>query len=78
MPNKKRVCEVEVARTAKKAKLRLDELPWKEVKMPDRLGDVEGFFGLEEIDGVNVVANETGTVEFQVRWQMQMQLRVRH
>lgn len=66
MPNKKRGREAEAPKTAKKAKLRIDELQWKEVKMPDRLDDVEGFFGLEEIDGVDVVANEKGAVEFQV------------
>ncbi|EKG12791.1 RNA helicase ATP-dependent DEAD-box conserved site [Macrophomina phaseolina MS6] len=36
-------------------KVRLDSLKWKEVDMPDRLGDFEGFFGLEEIDDVDVV-----------------------
>ena len=50
--------------TAKKVKksipvvaenVRLDDLNWKEVSMPDRLEDMEGFFGLEEIDDVDVV-----------------------
>lgn len=36
-------------------KLRLESLQWKEVDMPDRLGDFEGFYGLEEIDDVDVV-----------------------
>lgn len=35
--------------------IRLDELAWKEVSMPDRLDDVEGFFGLEEVGNVDVV-----------------------
>ena len=35
--------------------VRLDELAWKEVSMPDRLDDVEGFFGLEEVGNVGVV-----------------------
>jgi len=43
----------------------LDELEWKEVDMPDRLDDVEGFFGLEEIEGVDV-AVEGGKVEYMV------------
>lgn len=76
MPNKKRAREVEAPKTSKKAKLRLDELQWREVKMPDRLDDVEGFFGLEEIDDVNVVANEAGTVEFQVRLFLRIRSRV--
>jgi ATP-dependent RNA helicase DDX24/MAK5 len=33
----------------------LDQLAWSEVPMPDRLDDVEGFFGLEEIEGVEVI-----------------------
>lgn len=35
--------------------------------MPDRLEDAEGFFGLEEIDGVDVVRpNGTGEIQFKV------------
>ncbi|PGH08201.1 ATP-dependent RNA helicase MAK5 [Blastomyces parvus] len=33
----------------------IDQLDWKEVALPDRLEDAEGFFGLEEIDGVDIV-----------------------
>ncbi|KAH8684452.1 DEAD/DEAH box helicase [Tricladium varicosporioides] len=33
----------------------LDALPWNEVKLPDMFEDAEGFFGLEEIDGVEVI-----------------------
>ncbi|KAF4543230.1 ATP-dependent RNA helicase mak5 [Lasiodiplodia theobromae] len=57
--------------TAKKSKttkpgekVRLENLQWKEVDMPDRLGDFEGFFGLEEIDDVDVV-REGDVVSFQ-------------
>ncbi|KAJ4298875.1 ATP-dependent RNA helicase [Kalmusia sp. IMI 367209] len=39
----------------KRRKIRLDDLQWKEVSMPDRLEDFEGFYGLEEIDDVAVV-----------------------
>lgn len=46
----------------------LDEINWKEVPMPDRLEDAEGFFGLEEIGGVDVIrANGTGEIQFKVR-----------
>lgn len=31
------------------------ELTWKEVTLPDRLEDAEGFLGLEEIEDVEVV-----------------------
>lgn len=41
----------------------LDALPWNEVEMPDMHDDAEGFFGLEEIEGVEVV-REGNTVRF--------------
>ncbi|SZF05563.1 unnamed protein product [Blumeria hordei] len=33
----------------------LDALPWNQVPLPDNIDDAEGFYGLEEIDGVNVI-----------------------
>ncbi|KAF2870313.1 P-loop containing nucleoside triphosphate hydrolase protein [Massariosphaeria phaeospora] len=49
-----------------KRRVRLDELQWKDVSMPDRLDDFEGFFGLEEIDDVDVVKDDTtGHMSFQ-------------
>jgi ATP-dependent RNA helicase DDX24/MAK5 len=46
-------------------KVRPDELQWKEVTLPDRLEDFEGFFGLEEIDDVVVEKDGvTGNVSF--------------
>ncbi|KAF2734425.1 DEAD-domain-containing protein, partial [Polyplosphaeria fusca] len=45
--------------------VRLEDLQWKEVALPDRLDDFEGFFGLEEIDDVHVVRDEeNGKVSF--------------
>lgn len=45
--------------------VRLDELQWKEVPMPDRLDDFEGFFGLEEVEDVDVIRDaETGKMSF--------------
>jgi len=41
----------------------LDALPWNEVEMPDMFEDAEGFFGLEEVEGVEVI-REGGTVKF--------------
>ena len=42
------------------------DLQWKLVDIPDNLGDYEGFYGLEEIDGVDVqIVN--GKTEFIVR-----------
>ncbi|KAJ9200327.1 hypothetical protein DTO166G4_3328 [Paecilomyces variotii] len=43
----------------------LDDLDWKAVALPDRLDDAEGFFGLEEIDGVDIVRPEgKGEIKF--------------
>ncbi|KAF2009438.1 DEAD-domain-containing protein [Aaosphaeria arxii CBS 175.79] len=51
---------------AKRQKVRLNELAWKDVDMPDRLDDFEGFYGLEEIDDVDVVRDETtGVISFE-------------
>ncbi|KAL2368323.1 ATP-dependent RNA helicase [Blastomyces gilchristii] len=45
----------------------IDQLDWKEVALPDRLEDAEGFFGLEEIDGVDIVRpTGNGEVKFKV------------
>lgn len=41
----------------------LDALRWNEVQLPDMFDDAEGFFGLEEIDGVEVVRSGD-TVQF--------------
>ncbi|KAI9874252.1 MAG: ATP-dependent RNA helicase, partial [Pleopsidium flavum] len=38
----------------------IDELKWSEVTLPDRFDDAEGFFGLEEIEGVEVVRPDGG------------------
>ncbi|SCW00641.1 LAFE_0C08702g1_1 [Lachancea fermentati] len=40
-----------------------NELKWKPVEIPDTLDDFEGFYGLEEIDGVDVKM-ENGKVQF--------------
>jgi len=45
----------------------VDELNWKEVAMPDRMEDATGFFGLEEIDGVDIIKQSGGEVQFKVR-----------
>lgn len=46
----------------------LDDLDWQTVQLPDRLGDVGGFFGLEEIDGVEIVRPKaSGPIKFKVR-----------
>lgn len=45
----------------------LDALPWAEVPVPDRFEDAEGFFGLEEIEDVEVVRDtDLGKLEYRV------------
>jgi ATP-dependent RNA helicase DDX24/MAK5 len=45
----------------------IDDLNWKEVTLPDKLDDFTGFFGLEEIEGVDVVRPEgKGDLRFKV------------
>ena len=47
--------------------VRIDDLNWKKVTLPDRIDNVEGFYGLEEIEGVDVVRPEGGgEVQFKV------------
>ena len=42
-----------------------DDLRWQEVTLPERLEDAEGFFGLEEIEDVEVIREEgTSQVKF--------------
>lgn len=39
----------------KKLKVAVDALPWNEAQLPDMFDDAEGFFGLEEVEGVEVI-----------------------
>lgn len=52
---------------AKTNAVSLDALHWTEVPLPDRFEDAEGFFGLEEIENVEVVRNaDLGKLEYRV------------
>lgn len=44
----------------------IDGLAWQEVAMPDRLEDVEGFMGMEEVDGVDVLRTDDGGLMYKV------------
>lgn len=46
--------------------VKVDNLNWKPVDIPDNLDDYQGFYGLEEIDGVDVKVSG-GNVEFVVK-----------
>lgn len=52
-----------VPTNVKKLPVALDALPWNEVEMPDMFEDAEGFYGLEEVDDVEVV-REGNKVQF--------------
>ena len=55
-----------LAAKREKRRVQLTDLGWKTVAMPDRLDDTEGFYGLEEIDDVDVVKDPTtGNITFQ-------------
>ena len=41
----------------------VDALPWNEVQMPEMFDDAEGFYGLEEVEGVEII-RDGGTVQF--------------
>lgn len=41
-----------------------DALKWQTAELPDMLNDAEGFFGLEEIDDVEVIKRPDNSVEF--------------
>ncbi|KAI0973437.1 ATP-dependent RNA helicase MAK5 [Xylaria arbuscula] len=44
--------------------VRVDSLPWSKAKLPDMFNDAEGFYGLEEVEGVEVVRGNNNIVEF--------------
>ncbi|KAJ5991157.1 hypothetical protein N7522_011364 [Penicillium canescens] len=46
----------------------VEDLNWKEVALPDRIEDATGFFGLEEIDGVDIIRGQGGgEVQFKAK-----------
>jgi ATP-dependent RNA helicase DDX24/MAK5 len=51
-----------------KNKVRAESLAWKDVALPDRLDDYEGFFGLEEVDDVEIIKDAgSGKVSFMAK-----------
>lgn len=48
-----------------KRAVRLEDLPWNPLGIPDHMEDYEGFLGLEEVEGVEVVKDDkSGRVEY--------------
>ncbi|KAI1141331.1 DEAD-domain-containing protein [Hypoxylon sp. FL0543] len=55
-------------KSTKKTKARkpisANSLQWRKAKLPDMFNDAEGFYGLEEVDDVEVIRNSDNTIEF--------------
>ncbi|OJJ77993.1 hypothetical protein ASPBRDRAFT_202859 [Aspergillus brasiliensis CBS 101740] len=61
---KKRKKDVAAAEDGEDALVTVNDLNWKEVALPDRLEDAGGFFGLEEIDGVEIIKGGSQGIRF--------------
>ncbi|KAJ8139627.1 hypothetical protein OY671_007161, partial [Metschnikowia pulcherrima] len=54
-PKKKEKTPTLMQKNARQNKIiKADQVMWKPVELPDNLGDYSGFFGLEELEGVDV------------------------
>lgn len=54
--NKRKAASAPIAKSSKKRRaVAADSLKWKSVEIPEMFDDAEGFFGLEEVTGVDVV-----------------------
>lgn len=68
LKKKRKINEVSASTPKPRPIVRGDALKWKEVAIPGRLDDAEGFYGLEEIEDVEVVRDEaTNHVMFRPR-----------
>ncbi|KAI1099498.1 DEAD-domain-containing protein [Jackrogersella minutella] len=52
-----------IKKTKAKKRTSADSLQWRKAKLPDMFDDAEGFYGLEEVDDVEVIRNNN-TIEF--------------
>jgi len=55
--------KMQTATSIPKRPVTADELSWTTVDVPEMFNDAEGFFGLEVVEGVDVV-KENGVVQF--------------
>lgn len=55
--------KTQAATSIPKRPVTADELSWKAVDVPEMFNDAEGFFGLEVVEGVDVV-KDGGKVQF--------------
>jgi ATP-dependent RNA helicase DDX24/MAK5 len=65
-PRKEHTSDVPPKLPSKEARIvGIDDLKWSEVAVPDQLDDYEGFFGLEEVENIEVVRHaDSGKVSF--------------
>jgi len=66
-PGKKRKTHTTSSKTNNKKARRavgVNSLKWRKTTLPEMTNDAEGFFGLEEIDDVEVIRHEDNTIEF--------------
>ncbi|KAI0405083.1 ATP-dependent RNA helicase MAK5 [Xylaria palmicola] len=52
------------SKTRSKRSVGVDSLPWSKAKLPDMFDDAEGFYGLEEVDGVEIIQGDGDILEF--------------
>ncbi|KAM0816903.1 putative ATP-dependent RNA helicase [Seiridium cardinale] len=64
--SKKQKVRSQSKKPAKKARrtVGIDSLRWRTSKLPDMLNDAEGFYGLEEVEDVEIVKNADNTIQF--------------
>ncbi|KAI1763716.1 DEAD-domain-containing protein [Hypoxylon sp. FL1150] len=66
--NKRTKARQATPKSAKKAVSRkptsANSLRWRKAKLPDMFNDSEGFYGLEEVEDVEVIRKDDNTVEF--------------
>jgi ATP-dependent RNA helicase DDX24/MAK5 len=55
--------KTQVGDSKPKRPVSVDALSWKTVDVPEMFDDAEGFYGLEVVEGVDIV-NKDGTVQF--------------
>lgn len=66
-PDKKRKTHTTASKVNNKKARRavgVNSLKWRKATLPEMTNDAEGFFGLEEIDDVEVIRHEDNTIEF--------------
>ncbi|OTA62331.1 ATP-dependent RNA helicase MAK5 [Hypoxylon sp. EC38] len=53
-----------IKKTKARKPISANSLQWRKAKLPDMFDDAEGFYGLEEVDDVEVIRNSDNTIEF--------------